>query len=94
MDYEETLTTFTRDQEGVITSKTIRGDANWMELLHEFIYFLEGSGFHGVRERVAVDTGEVFTPDELGWYGATFNKGEDDFQEANRKANLEFMNKL
>lgn len=94
MEYEETLTTFTRDQEGVITSKIIRGDANWVELLNEFIYFLESSGFIGVRERIAVDTGEVFTPDELGWYGATFNKNEDDFQEVNRKANLEFMNKL
>lgn len=94
MEYTETLTTFTRDQEGVVTSKSIRGDANWMELLHEFIYFLEGSGFHGILERVAVYTGEVFTPDELGWYGATFNKYEDNFQEANRKANLEFMNRL
>lgn len=78
MDFtNETLINFTHDQDGVITSKTIRGDHNWMYLLNEFINHLEGCGFTDVRKRVAVDTGEFFTPDQQGWYGPTFVSEED-----------------
>jgi hypothetical protein len=69
---DEKLMTFTLDHDGVITSKTLRNKDTWYECLQEFLYFLEGAGFTGVRKRVAVDAG-VFTADELGWYGATFD---------------------
>ena len=70
-DDDEKLMTFTLDQYGIITSKTLRNKDTCYECLQEFLYFLEGAGFTDVRKRVAIDTG-VFTAEDLSWYGPTF----------------------
>lgn len=76
MDDDKKLMTFTLDQYGIITSKTLRNKDTWYECLQEFLYFLEGAGFTDVRKRVAIDTG-VVTADDLGWYGPTFNAEDE-----------------
>jgi hypothetical protein len=72
----ENLMTFTLEQDGIVSSKALRGRETWYECLQEFLYFLEGAGFTDVRKRVAIDTG-VFTADEIGWYGATFDAEDE-----------------
>jgi hypothetical protein len=72
----ENLMTFTLEQDGIVSSKALRGRETWIEHLQEFLYFLEGAGYEGVRRRVAIDTG-VFNTDELGWYGATFDAADE-----------------
>lgn len=73
-EHEETFTTFTHDNQGVITSKTIRGDKNWVEHLQEFIYWLEGCGYSGVRDKVGISDEGLFSNEEMGWNGITFSK--------------------
>lgn len=76
-EIEEVFTSFHHDDNGVVSSKTLRNCQTWVEMMQEFVYFLEGIGFTGVRDKVAVDTGEFFTPDQQGWYGPTFDAVAD-----------------
>jgi hypothetical protein len=67
--YEDgTYTSFNYSNGDVSTSKTITGDKTWPELLQEFVYFLEGIGYVGVRDRVAISN-SGFTSE---WYGPVF----------------------
>lgn len=55
------------------TSKSIQGSHSWMKHLQEFVTFLEGCGYVGVKDKVAIDVTNLYM-DSNDWSGITFCK--------------------